>query len=166
MSTTTSEDCHKTLYSLCFPWLCLSLSIQLFLFPSYKSTDMDVHRYWKVLTLYLPPQKWYTDTRSPWTLDYPPGFACLEWLLAHMVALVDKHLFQLDQSVTQLDIWIMRSTVVLCDLCLAHAVYLHLNIFRKYQPEISDTRLSFVVSSALQWYFYLIYRNVFVEYFV
>jgi hypothetical protein len=39
---------------------------------------MDVHRYWKVLTLYLPPQKWYTDTRSPWTLDYPPGFACLE----------------------------------------------------------------------------------------
>jgi alpha-1,3-glucosyltransferase len=105
---------------------------------------MDVHRYWKVLTLYLPPQKWYTDTRSPWTLDYPPGFACLEWLLAHMVALVDKHLFQLDQSVTQLDIWIMRSTVVLCDLCLAHAVYLHLNIFRKYQPEISDTRLSFV----------------------
>lgn len=66
------------LYSLCLPWLLLSLSIQFLLFPSYKSTDMDVHRYWKALTWSYPISQWYTDTTSRWTLDYPPLFAYLE----------------------------------------------------------------------------------------
>ncbi|EME29696.1 dolichyl pyrophosphate Glc1Man9GlcNAc2 alpha-1,3-glucosyltransferase isoform 1 [Galdieria sulphuraria] len=135
---------QSSLFSLCFPWLLLSLSIQCLLIPSYKSTDMDVHRYWKALTYSYPIQKWYSDTTSQWTLDYPPLFACLEWFLAQLVAIVDKHLVQLDQLqiTTLVDVWVMRSTVILCDLCLAHAGYLHLSILRKYQPQVSDIQLS------------------------
>ncbi|GJD08016.1 D-tagatose 3-epimerase [Galdieria sulphuraria] len=92
--------------------------------------------------------KWYSDTTSQWTLDYPPLFACLEWFLAQLVAIVDKHLVQLDQLqiTTLVDVWVMRSTVILCDLCLAHAGYLHLSILRKYQPQVSDIQLSIMFS--------------------
>ena len=51
-------------------------SVKVLLFPSYRSTDFDVHRHWKAVTRHLPIEEWYwddqhVDTRH--TLDYPPG---------------------------------------------------------------------------------------------
>lgn len=66
-------------------WI-ISVSVKVLLFPSYRSTDFDVHRHWKALTLHLPHMtEWhyddqYVNTRH--TLDYPPAFALVEYAMA------------------------------------------------------------------------------------
>ncbi|GAX17068.1 alpha-1,3-glucosyltransferase [Fistulifera solaris] len=110
-------------------------SCKVLLFPSYRSTDFDVHRHWKAVTRHLPVGEWYwddqyVDTRH--TLDYPPGFAWLEyaWTNNYVVSALLKHGWVdedcfallsdsrdgLLQPVTNSCIAFMRSTVIVGDM--------------------------------------------------
>jgi alpha-1,3-glucosyltransferase len=71
-----------SLWWRCLPVFIVSAALKVLLFPSYASTDFDVHRNWLAITHHIPITKWYHEATSIWTLDYPPLFAWLEWVLA------------------------------------------------------------------------------------
>ena len=61
-----------------------SVVLKLLLVYTYASTDLDVHTNWMAITHSRPVKDWYADRAgaSEWTLDYPPLFAWLEFVLA------------------------------------------------------------------------------------
>eukprot|EP00871_Galdieria_phlegrea_P001372 jgi/Galph1/2235/GphlegSOOS_G886.1 len=135
----------ESVFVLLLPWLLVSTSIKLLLFPTYKSTDFEVHRYWKALTFSLPLSQWYVDDTSQWTLDYPPLFAVFEWCLSHLVVYVDPKLVQLselEETWSFLDVIVMRCTVVASDVFLIHSIYLHLVLSYQKLASFDTTALS------------------------
>ncbi|SPO21208.1 related to glucosyltransferase [Ustilago trichophora] len=108
--------------------LTLSTAVKLLLFPTYHSTDFEVHRNWLAITRTLPIRDWYFEATSQWTLDYPPFFAYFSWILAQPASLVDPLIVSLHEGL-EYAAWpckaYMRATVVVTELVLAAALLAH-----------------------------------------
>lgn len=131
--------------------LTLSTAVKLLLFPTYHSTDFEVHRNWLAITRTLPIRDWYFEATSQWTLDYPPFFAYFSWLLAQPAPLVDPLIVSLHEGL-EYAAWsckaYMRTTVVVTELVLAAALLAHARLGAQrtvkigYSDQVSATGVS------------------------
>ncbi|CAR24515.1 dolichyl-P-Glc:Glc1Man(9)GlcNAc(2)-PP-dolichol alpha-1,3-glucosyltransferase [Lachancea thermotolerans CBS 6340] len=141
----TVKDTRK--FSLWNFWVS-STALKLLLIPAYVSTDFDVHRNWLAITNKLPLHKWYYESTSQWTLDYPPFFAYFEWLLSQFVPqrvqddgcldIVAVGQFGLPTIVFQ------RVTVIVSEILLFVVLQVYIN-----KSHISDRSANFVVASSI-----------------
>ncbi|KAI1927940.1 glycosyl transferase [Ophidiomyces ophidiicola] len=102
----------------------VAAAFKILLFPAYKSTDFEVHRNWLAITHSLPVKEWYYEKTSEWTLDYPPFFAGLEWLLSKVAFYVDPSMLNVNNL--NYDSWqaiyFQRSSVIVLELALVYAL--------------------------------------------
>ena len=108
-------------------WLAAAC-VKVLLFPSYYSSDYDVHRNWLAVTHSRDASRWYADEprQNQWTLDYPPLFAMFEAGLAKIASKVDAKIVQESERdyASLACIRFQRATVVLTELqfrCAARA---------------------------------------------
>ncbi|GMH33524.1 hypothetical protein BSKO_01358 [Bryopsis sp. KO-2023] len=111
--------------ALCFSTLGIITALKLLLFPAYHSTDFEVHRNWLAITGSLPLDQWYISEKSEWTLDYPPLFAWLEFLLAKIAAFVDPKMLEVSKEPyeTTETIYFQRFSVIILDGALILAAH-------------------------------------------
>ncbi|KIY67436.1 glycosyltransferase family 57 protein [Cylindrobasidium torrendii FP15055 ss-10] len=123
-SSATSWSWNTLLQPSEWDVLVYSTAFKLLLFPAYRSTDFEVHRNWLAITHTLPISKWYYDTTSEWTLDYPPFFAYFEKLLSIPAALIDPAIVDLNNL--NYNAWSViayqRTTVIITELVLGAAL--------------------------------------------
>ncbi|TKY90830.1 hypothetical protein EX895_000828 [Sporisorium graminicola] len=146
-TTTTTSGLQRQEWEL----LTLSTAIKLLLFPTYHSTDFEVHRNWLAITRTLPIREWYFEATSQWTLDYPPFFAYFSWVLAQPAPLVDPLIVSLHEGL-EYAAWpckaYMRATVVVTELVLAAALLAHSRLGAQrrmkigYEDDVSTSGVS------------------------
>lgn len=103
-----------------------SFALKILLFPSYVSTDFEVHRNWLSIVHHLPPSEWYHEHTSEWTMDYPPLFAWFQSCLAQIAALfLDPDALRISPTPVQSKslLYFQRTSVILCDFVLIYSIY-------------------------------------------
>ncbi|KAJ3255222.1 glycosyl transferase [Chytriomyces hyalinus] len=107
--------------------------LKVLLFPSYHSTDFEVHRNWLAITHTLPLHKWYYEATSEWTLDYPPFFALFERTLAAIAELMGGHVDMTISQHARLDthtLFFQRASVIVTEALFFYAAtrfFKHMN---------------------------------------
>jgi alpha-1,3-glucosyltransferase len=94
--------------------------LKVLLFPSYRSTDFNVHRNWLAVTYGRNASHWYADAprQNSWTLDYPPLFGLYEYGFSKLAARVDVNIVEesLADYASLSCVRFQRGTVILTEL--------------------------------------------------
>ncbi len=147
------------------PLFLLATCLKILLFPSYRSTDFDVHRNWLAITRQLPISEWYFDDvngGTVHTLDYPPAFAFFEYFLSNnpITKIVlpegDRCLELLpdsDNAPSEACVIFQRSTVVIGDVIFWGGAYFACKAFHHGKPQNYGMTafLLVVLNPALLW---------------
>ncbi|CAH2225638.1 probable dolichyl pyrophosphate Glc1Man9 c2 alpha-1,3-glucosyltransferase [Pelobates cultripes] len=143
-----------------FVTLALGVSLlKCLLIQTYHSTDFEVHRNWLAVTHSLPISRWYYESTSEWTLDYPPFFAWFEYLLSNVAQYFDPEMLKIENLnyATQATVYFQRFSVIVTDILFIYAAKQCCSCVSKKndQGDLLE-KPSFVLAVLLLWNFGLL----------